>query len=367
MAKSYSFLFALLCLLFFGSCQSLELISIDYMKPGDLTFPSQFKKVAIVNNASTTPDDELKGEFEEQKEKLLEQRRSVAYANGDIKITAESMAEEIARQNYFDEVVICDSALRAKDLFPRENTLSEEEVNNLSASLGVDCIIAIEGLQFKAIKKYTFIRNSGYYKGNIDIKLVPTIKVYLPGRPKPMAAITPKDSIFWEEFGISVSDMVNRLPSDKQILKEASEYAGITPVKNLLPYWTTGERFLYTDGSVSMRDAAVYVREDSWDKAHKLWNQAYESTKNKKMKMKLALNIALYYEMTDSIPAAEEWAMKAQQYAKTVDNVDNWQKQDQKEIYKIPNYYRTTLYTSELKERMNTLPRLKAQMQRFKE
>ena len=35
--------------------------------------------------------------------------------------------------------------------------------------------------------------------------------------------------------------------------------------------------------------------------------------------MKAALNIAVYYEMKDSLAQAEEWAVKAQQLAQKVD------------------------------------------------
>ncbi len=68
-----------------------------------------------------------------------------------------------------------------------------------------------------------------------------------------------------------------------------------------------------------MRDAAIYVRENSSDDAYELWRQAFEGTKNQKKKMRAALNIAVYYEMKDSLAKAEEWAEKAQQLAKKID------------------------------------------------
>ena len=120
MAKFYSLAFVSLLLLALGSCQSLEQISIDYMQPGDMTFPSQLRKVAIVNNTSTEPDNKLITQTEKPKENVPEISHATAYANGNVKIAAESLAEEIAHQNYFDVVVICDSALRANDKFPRE-------------------------------------------------------------------------------------------------------------------------------------------------------------------------------------------------------------------------------------------------------
>lgn len=154
MAKFYSLAFVSLLLLAFGSCQSLEQISIDYMQPGDMTFPSQLRKVAIVNNTSTEPDNKLITQTEKPKENVPEISHATAYANGNVKIAAESLAEEIAHQNYFDVVVICDSALRANDKFPRESTLSQEEVQQLTSDLGVDCIIAMETCNSKRPKRF---------------------------------------------------------------------------------------------------------------------------------------------------------------------------------------------------------------------
>ena len=140
MAKSYSLAFISLFLLLFNSCQSIEQISIDYLQPADLSFPPQLRKVAVVNNTSDAPDNKLITEVQKTKENVPEVSRATAYANGDPKIAAESLAEEIAHQNYFDEVVICDSALRANDKLARENMLSQEEVSQLASDLGVDFI-----------------------------------------------------------------------------------------------------------------------------------------------------------------------------------------------------------------------------------
>ena len=113
-----------------------------------------------------------------------------------------------------------------------------------------------------------------------------------------------------------------------------------------------------------MRDAAIYVRENSWDDAYELWRQAFEGTKNQKKKMRAALNIAVYYEMKDSLAKAEEWAEKAQQLAKKIDK-KNITDSVQASIDDVPNYYLTSLYLAELKERNAQLPKLKLQMSRF--
>lgn len=365
MAKFYSLALVSLLLLALGSCQSLEQISIDYMQPGDMTFPSQLRKVAIVNNTSTEPDNKLITQTEKPKENVPEISHATAYANGNVKIAAESLAEEIAHQNYFDVVVICDSALRANDKFPRESTLSQEEVLQLASDLGVDCIIAMENLQFKATKTVRYIRDFNCYLGTVDVKAYPTVKVYLPSRSKPMTTLHPTDSIFWEEYGETVTETFAHMIPDAQMLREASEFAGTIPVKQLLPLWKTSKRYLYTGGSVQMRDAAIFVRENSWDRAYELWKQVYDGTKKDKKKMKAALNIAVYYEMKDSLAQAEEWAVKAQQLAQKVDKKNIAENATYATIDDVPNYYMTTLYANELKERNSQLPKLKMQMERF--
>lgn len=363
MAKSYPLAFISLLLLVLGSCQSIEQISIDYLQPADLSFPPRLRKVAIVNNATNAPDNKLIVSTAKPKENknTPDVGHATAYANGDIKLAAESLAEEIANQNYFETVVICDSALRANDKLPRENTLTQEEVSQLTTDLGVDFIIALENLQLKATKTISYIPGFDYYEGAVDVKVYPTVRVYLPEQSKPMATLHPVDSIFWEEFGGSIAEVTTRMIPDKQLLQEASEFAGAIPAKYLVPYWETRTRYLYTGGSAQMRDATIYARENSWDNAYELWQQAYESTKNEKKKMRTALNIAVYYEMKDSLSQAVEWATKAQQLAKKIAKKKIADDPDAT----VSDYYITTLYLTELKERNAQFPKLKMQMNRF--
>ena len=83
------------------------------------------------------------------------------YFNGDGKIATESLAEALANENYFDEVIICDSALRAHDMIPRESTLSKEEVEKLTQSLDADFLIALENVQMRSIRKIEYLPEWG--------------------------------------------------------------------------------------------------------------------------------------------------------------------------------------------------------------
>ena len=112
----YPYILFVLLLASFSSCQTVEQLSIDYMLPAEISFPNELKRVAVVNNVSDTPDNTLPPKDNTIKNKN-ELSRAVAYHEGQPALTTEALAKAIAEQNYFNEVVICDSALR--DFTPR--------------------------------------------------------------------------------------------------------------------------------------------------------------------------------------------------------------------------------------------------------
>ena len=113
------------CAFLLGGCQSVEPLSIDYMLPAEISFPTNLRRVAVVNNMPPVPDNQMIIENrEEQPKARTEVARKTGYFNGNARIALESLAETLADENYFDEVVICDSALRANDKVQRESTLS---------------------------------------------------------------------------------------------------------------------------------------------------------------------------------------------------------------------------------------------------
>ncbi|MCD8183254.1 MAG: DUF6340 family protein [Bacteroides sp.] len=357
----YAYYLLLCCSVLLSGCQTMEPLSIDYMLPAEISFPESLRRVAIVNNMPEIPDNELIIPKEDKKDET-EIARKMNYYNGNAAIATEALAEAIANENYFNEVVICDSVLRAKDITPRESTLTEEEASQLIQDLDVDFLVALENVQIRSTRKISFMRDWDVFYGTVDAKVYPTVKVYLPNRKTPMVTISANDSIFWDEAG-NEPYVQTHLISDKEVIRQASEFAGSIPVKHLLPYWKTANRYLFSGGSANMRDAAVYAKENKWDKAIELWKQTYDTQKGKK-KMQAAYNIAVGYEMQDSIIVATDWALKAQAEARKVDKVDE-RDLSHLERVDLPNYVLTTLYVAELQERRDGLSRLKMQMQRF--
>lgn len=345
-----------------GSCQNVRQLSIDYMQPADVSFPNTLKRVAIVNNAPANDASASAGS--DQRQEADDMPQQPRRYQGNAAITAESLAQALAEESYFDEVIICDSALQEKDRpLNAAQPLSTDEVNRLVNSLNVDFLISLEDIQLSAQRKISFLPDWDMFYGTIDVKVFPTVRVYLPNRKNPMVTISPNDSIFWEEAGNSERDINARLIGEQEMIDQASEFAGTLPVKHLLPSWKTATRYLFCGGSVNMRDAAVYAQEGNWESAIELWKAQYESKQGKK-KMQAAYNIAVGYEMQDDIDSALQWAQKAFRIAMEIDKADDGLP-DKETLKDKPNYILTALYVNELQERQNSIKLLDLQMNRF--
>lgn len=360
MMKRFVHVSLLLISVLFASCYSLEQVPIDFLVPADVSFPEQIRRIGVVNNVNRNPDNKvILGDSTKQ---ILEIARKVSYHNGEPRTATQSLAEAIAAQNYFDVVVICDSALRVNDIHSRETTLSQTEVNDLTSELNVDAIIALENIQIKIKRIISAIIGESAFWGTVDATVFPSVALYLPKRNGPIVRVNAYDSIFWETTNYTESRLINSMISDGQVIKEASEYAGNIPVKHLLPYWETNVRYVYSGGSPDMRDAYVYAKENNWDSAAECWKRVYQA-KNYKRKMQSAFNLALYYELNDGFDESESWVNKAIELAKS--NPKNETIFINGEPVSISNEKLYSYYLIQLKKRKEDSAKIKMQMNRF--
>jgi tetratricopeptide (TPR) repeat protein len=333
MKRNILYLYILLFVLTVTACQSIQPLTIDYLVPGRVNFPPQLKRVGIVNNVSESDEGE-----------------------GVPVIATESLAESIAEANYFNEVIICDSVLRKGDLVVRESGLSRREVNRLVEELGVDFILALENLEIEALYSIRYLPETGNMYGAMNVKVSPTVAIYLPNHNQPISKLSLADSIFWDAEGGDEADVHSHMISNKQMIEEASRFSGTIPAEYLLPNWQTAERYLYGDGSTQMRDGAFLAQKEEWEDACKCWQAALDNSKSKKLQMKASHNMALYYEMKDDLEQAIAWESKAQKLAAEIEKGKSTH---------LTNYVLSVIYLQELETRLNNLSVLKAQMDRF--
>lgn len=368
-SQSLHFSIFQLTFLMLTGCQSIEQLSIDYMQPARISFPDELKRVGIVNNVPENLPNLLARQFTDTPDSEVDgYSHKTTYYNGTPALAIESLAQAIADEQYFEQVIICDSALRANDTQLRAGSLSLEEINQLCSDLDVDVLISLEALQLREVREVGYIPEFGIFGGQVAVNVRPTINLYLPDRDTPVTTVNASDSIYWDEVGGSYNNVRGRLINTQEMLKQASDFAGTIPVNSLLPHWTTTERNFFTNGNIKMRDGVVYAHESQWEKAAELWQQAFDSSKSAKKQCYAAYNLALAYEMQDNIEEAFKWISTALEKAAAADKVHLTEAEDAYTSGRYPiRFMLAHAYYKELEKRHANIAVLKAQLNRFSE
>ena len=314
---------------FLASCSSIQSFTFDELIPAETSFPEQLATVAVVNNMVAIPAP---------KSSLL----TLGSLEGDGKIASEMLAGSLADSHYFRQIIICDSALRGKEVVPftGHRMLTSQEVDRLAAELGVDMLFSLERIAIHTESKQIVYPQLSVPFEALQVHLAPTLSVYVPGRDKPMRVLTVRDSVYWD---------IDPSVSDKAVVKEISERASSLLIPHLTPHWENTARIYFSGGSPEMRDAVVCLQENDWAGAQSLWESVYESRKKGNLKLTAAFNAALACEMQGDISKSFTWLTKAKALAKPGTEEE-----------KVIGFY-----ASQLEKRKEELPRLELQMGRF--
>ena len=313
----------LLVLCLFSACTTLQTISFERLQAADVSYPDQVRTVGVINYA---PQDE------QERDSIL------GLWNGDGMVTVESLAREIAATDYFNQVVVCDSALRPVGM-GNEGILPMSQADSLIQALGVDMLFAVEQVRIELKEGSLFHTELMVDVPAVDGVITPLVRAYVSGRSAPLFSISKTDTICW---------VVSPELTFGQIMQEASDFAATLPVSYLLPHWKEMNRYYFDGGNMEMRDAGVYIREQNWEGAAALWQKLHDGRKGK-VKMRAAYNLALNYELQGDYERAKEYLDTALSLA----SEGSWEHQ-------LIEYYRLQLDEQARENRM-----LQIQMKRF--
>lgn len=313
----------LLVLCLFSACTTLQTISFERLQAADVSYPDQVRTVGVINYA---PQDK------QERDSIL------GLWNGDGKVTVESLAREIAATDYFNQVVVCDSALRPVGM-GNEEIFPMSQADSLIQALGVDMLFAVEQVRIELKEGSLFHTELMMDVPAVDGVITPLVRAYVSGRNAPLFSISKTDTICW---------VVSPELTFGQIMQEASDFAATLPVSYLLPHWKEMNRYYFDGGNMEMRDAGVYIREQNWEGAAALWQKLHDGRKGK-VKMRAAYNLALNYELQGDYERAKEYLDTALSLA----SEGSWEHQ-------LIEYYRLQLDEQARENRM-----LQIQMKRF--
>lgn len=355
---------SLLCLsVLLASCSSLNRLSVDYLEPSDFSFPSDIRSVGIVANYDTT--SVFLWEEKAVDPENLELYNATAHTVANPVVAVDSLAQKIAANGYFSQVVVPSGNDLMDFKGKNVSAFTADEINYLADAMGVDLILVIENAAISCQKSLYVMPEYMVVYGLVGMEVGTKLTAYAPSAGRSFYSVSGCDTILVENYGPD-ENFVKESFDEASLLHYASSQVGNCLLDKFLPHWATASRDFYSGGNVSMRDAAVYVKEGNWEVARGLWEKEFKNSRRDVHKMRLAHNIALSYEMEDSLDKALEWSKVSEELAL---------KRERKRASKgettvgksSVEYERAYLYRSALEKRLGDRGRLSLQMKQVDE
>ena len=268
-----SFIFQLSTSLLLISCSEVIYYTTEQMVPPEVMPKQTRRSVGIINNFS---------------------QNNVIIINKNVEIfpcNADSVKNEIAiafaEADVLDRVVVLDSLLYPLDSIT-PHILPQAEVNSLCNELEVDMLYSIE------YACLTYNPANRFIGRPLNIYLCS--RIYTPDTDSigGTKTLDKKEIEKWVDDQNEIDELIPKIPS---MLAEVA-------IEPYLPSWKERERVFYYDRlCYELREGRIYVKEGNWEAAAAQW-RALSNSKQCIRRFASAYNMALYYEMVDSIDQA---------------------------------------------------------------
>ena len=286
------FIFYLSTCLLLTSCSEVLYLSVEQMIPPEIMPKYGAGSVGVVNNFSAN---------------------NVIVINEDALIypcNADSVKEHIALSfadaGMLDRVVVLDSLLYHPDSVA-PHILTQEKVNALCERLEVDMLYSID---YACVTINRAPRTIGR-----PMNAYLCSRIYTPDKDTISGTATIDKKIV-DSWAYDTAQVHEYMPLVPHLLAE-------TAIEAYFPKWKERERVFYFDRlNYALREAKVYVGEGNWDAAAEQW-RSLSTSKSRNQRYMAAYNMALYYEMTDSIDEAIAQLEQAKSLAVMADKQGN--------------------------------------------
>jgi len=271
---------------------SARTLQIEIMKPGLITIPENYDRIALVNRSFIVND---RIPFKYFNGKTIVTDTTIKYkALSDLCI--KSLEGFLKEESYFKEVFNPGDSL--SNAFLSNNSINNpEEVFQKTKS---DICIFLDYFGFFVLAPYGLggaTSNMATLSWRIAIKDDSLSYLY-----------NQMDTLVYDPFDLPMTmDAQKKLQS---IVDGSSNYLGRFAGSKFIPKWVTVERLYYKSNNPDMLLAEKYALQNDWLKAAEIWNRL-TNNKNQKIAAKASYNMALACEMEGKHDVAIDWLVKS--------------------------------------------------------
>jgi hypothetical protein len=306
----------ILALILLTGCTSVREFYIETYNPAEITYPDYVSRILIVNNTVAQPPEAGYGLY------VLGRQQDSGKANADSAVwdACRSLGKAIVETSYFEDVLLYDYPTRTDDVFLADGRMSAEKVRELCKETGAEAIIAFDRLLFTMRKDIEAF--DGVFEGKITVGIGGIARTYLSERAAPLTSVMVNDTVIFNEYAGNVELLDHYLPFPEEAFRAAGEYIGTSLLSTFVPHWKEEKRWYYTAAGSRWKEASAYASVGKWAEALESWNTLYTKSSNKKVKAKLASNMALSEEMLGHLDKAATWAATSRDLFKETEGAE---------------------------------------------
>jgi hypothetical protein len=244
-------------------------------------------------------------------------------AVSDVSVPVDSLAYDfclqlgrfIADAPVFYDVRICEDTLRRDSVFYDRRPFSAGAVEELCERYGVDGLISLDRMFF-VTEVFDAVADARFPEGSfIDVRVSGELRALWP-KQKTVYTFPFSDSLkwFWPEDealygdGFIETTSVVEGPDVKDAMRYLSEEVGRKMRMNFVPYWSSENRWYYTDVSSDWKRGTVYANVGKWSEASGIWEKLLLKSVRWRAKARLLSNLALCEEMAGDFKKALDYA-----------------------------------------------------------
>ena len=321
-------LMAVALALFLTNCQPLTSIQIETLVPSQIDFPGNYNLIVFANLDNDINND---NDIDTILYNMITNEMNLGFLDA-IKMSA----------GVDSSVFLFVKGYPDKDRIYYNDTISWDYLDRLANSSRADIFILLDSLKLSMESDiYTnfYSEPTEYYKFR-ELSVQINWSVFDLFERKRLDSFSYKDTLFWEAYGYSKSQVESNLNSLEQSIRETAYFAAYDYGKRILPGWKTEVRYYFNTGNIDFQKAADHVYNNNWDDAAAIWEK-YVDHIDKEIASRACFNLAVVNEIKGKFIVAIGWAERSNE---------------------IKPKTRTRYYIEILKERQQDLEKLEKQL-----
>ena len=277
---------------------------IDELQPAERPWMQQAQRILIVNNTVTQPENfghsvAIDG--------VTFKQEQVTLTNAPLHCIF-SATKTMEQSMQYEQLELIDHSQNTSDDFYNRRAMSNAQMRNLLQTYQADALLILNQLVlYNTLESFTV--EAAYHYAYLQAYAQAHWTIYFPNQRTTSFATA--DTLLWEsEYQYTRQRAIDQLPSTQEALLYLARHVGEKAANSLTPQWITIPRYLYDCANDNIQAGLNALRQQKWQQAINLWQQALLSN-DKKAAAFAAANIAIAYEMMGDYVSACAYAEKS--------------------------------------------------------